>query len=189
MRKFLSIFLSTIMVLTIGSFFTACGKVVPKLNLDIVEEQWEKYAEKESENGDMSYVDYYTVRYDGKDGNVAEYPFFEDGVILKCLHYDLSPGADSFGFDVVCEVLKCDSAKTAKKVYEYYMLDMIGKKEQLEYIKYLLKKYKKDMTSEEEKELCETRDYLEENLSNYIIGHKGKYVWRGEKELIEYTKD
>ena len=71
-------------------------------------------------------------------------------------------------------------------------VDILEEETELDYYKHILKKYKKDLSSDEiddlEEEIKDFEDHLEEEKKEYVSGQKGKFVWYGTKNAIKATK-
>ena len=188
MKKLFRLLFLVIMTCMIIGSSISCGGVVPCLDLDVVEEMWEEYVEEEDVHdllGINSDFTVYVNRYNGED---SLYPFIVDEVAIEYLGFDLD--ADEFlVMDTAAVIYECDSVKTAKMYYEYHTNYILGVEEEISYIKRLLKKYSDEMNSDEEESLEEQLENLEDRKENNIIGRKGKYIWAGHKEMLEYTKD
>ncbi|MBR2384708.1 MAG: hypothetical protein IKA99_03755 [Clostridia bacterium] len=188
MKKLITVTIVVIMLFMSIGTMSSCSFFVPELDLDEVEEIFEELAEDLTDEDDvLNSVSVYTIR--GGDAYMAGYEAFtKDAIILKSLITDFD-SEDLFSFEYLCGVFECESKADAKKLYEFiYIYEYESRKTVLEYKEYLLKKYKDELSKDEENGLEESIEELEEYLQNFVVGRKGVYVWFGNKEYLKQTK-
>ncbi len=167
MKRLFSLLLALVMIVGCVAMFASCAKETPNEDYDD--------AKKALEDADYS---------------------------VTASDEDLAPGQEAYIYaydedhDNYIYIYWCEDISYAKLMYDNlkfeYEMEVEETKRYIKFCEKYLKMYEDDMKSDEideyEDNIKEAEEWLEELEEDYVIGRKGKMVWKGTVKAIKATK-